>query len=122
MKTLIRLFSAVVLCGVVCLLNGCQTTSSEVAKRPPQSPDSIEVFRDDTKPSKPYREIGTLKDDGKEIETKEIEKQMIRRAAKMGGNAIIFDKPTPSGFEAAPFSFGKMDPTFLFKGTVVVYE
>lgn len=63
-----------------------------------------------------------MTDDGRENEQNEIEQKLIAKAAKMGGNAIIFSKPKQSGMEAQPFSFGKVDFTYLYKGTVIVYQ
>jgi hypothetical protein len=103
------------------LLTGCETPNAggPTAAVPTAQ---VEVFHDGTKPAKPFKEIGTLTDDGKEEEQAEIEAKMIKKAQKMGGHAIIFAAPKQSGMEAAgPFSFAAKF-TFLYKGTVVVYE
>lgn len=94
---------------------GCQTTNTS------EPVAQIEVFRGDSKPEKPYSEITSLTDDGAEAEQSEIEAKMIKKAQKMGGNAIIFAEPKQSGFEATPFTFSaKM--TYLYKGTVIKYQ
>jgi hypothetical protein len=52
---------------------------------------------------------------------------MIKKAKKMGGNAILFEKPKESGIEGGGFYYrgfitsgGKL--TYLYKGAVVVFE
>jgi hypothetical protein len=119
-RTFTSLASALILSGMLGLLAGCETTSSQTGG--PQAASNVEVFRDGAKPSRDYKEIRVLTDDGRENEQKEIETKMIAKAAKLGGNAIIFDKPKQSGVEAQPFSFGRFDLTYLYKGAVVVYQ
>jgi hypothetical protein len=120
MKTY-QLLSSVALSSSLLLFCGCASTgeSSRAAAAPTTD---VEAFHDGAVPSKPYKEIGKLTDDGKEAEQQEIEAKMIKRAKKMGANAILFEKPKASGVEAAPFSFGKFENTFLYKATVVVYQ
>lgn len=120
MKTL-RLIAVPVLASSLLWLCGCASTGSSTRTTATPVAD-VEIFRDGAVPPKPYKEIGKLTDDGKEGEQAEIEAKMIKQAKKMGASAILFDKPKPSGFEAAPFSFGKLDPTFQYKAIVAVYQ
>ncbi len=83
----------------------------------------IEVFRDDAIPSRPFKQIGILKDDGTAEEQEKVEAKMITKAKKMGGSAIVFDRPKQSGMEASYFSFpGAIKYTYLYRSVVVVYE
>jgi hypothetical protein len=110
------LLSLTLLCGL--LFAGCATQSK--TGLPPTT--QVDIFRDGTKPEKSCKEIGRLDDDGKESEQPEIEAKMIKRAKSMGGNAIVFEKPKPSGMEAGPWSFGSLKYTYLYRATVFVYE
>ena len=105
------------------LLIGCSSTKSSS-----QPPKEIQIFREgDQQPARDYREIGLLTDDGKEIEQPKIEEKMVNKARKMGGDAIIFSKPSYSGTEGQAyymrgFAFGGAKVTYLFRGTVIGYK
>lgn len=105
------------------VFTGCQSdgpAASAPAARPASA--QIDVFKDGEKPSRAFKSIGLLKDDGKDQEQEQIEAKMIAKAKKMGGQAILFDKPKQSGMEAEFFSFGQAKFTYLYKANVVVYE
>jgi hypothetical protein len=114
MKSLSFMFTLLLGC-VPALTMGCATSSTTTAVPSAQ----IDVFRDGATPNRPFKELRVLKDDGKAIEQAEIEAKMMKQAKKMGGNAIIFEKPLPSGQE---FDFSGLKLTYLYKGRVIVYQ
>jgi hypothetical protein len=79
----------------------------------------VEVFRDGQKPSKAFKEIGMLTDDGGLGEQGTIEGKFLRKAKRMGANAIIMYPLQKTGAELKGFS---LVDTFLYKASVVVYE
>ncbi len=99
------------------LLAGCSTDKN--ASTPSKD---VEVFRDGARPTRAFKEITVLNDDGKIEEQPDIEAKMIKKAQKLRGDAIIFEKPEQSGLEAQPFGFGSFKYTYKYKGTVVAYQ
>ena len=95
-------FSLITFCSIL-LLVGCATTGDQKPSDKRLPTTAVEVFKDGAKPLKAYKEIGLLKDDGKAIEQEEIEAKMIKQAKKLGGNAILFEKPIVSGAEGSGF-------------------
>src|SRR5438105_12435320 len=90
---------------IVLFLVGCQQTSNTYgAKHTPTS--DIAIFRDGAKPDRKYHEIGMIADDGRKAEQPAIEGKMIRKAKRMGGNAILFLPLEASGQELRPFFAG----------------
>jgi hypothetical protein len=114
-----------ILLAAALLMVVCSSTKSSSQIN---SQKQIEVFRENgQQPSREYRELGLLTDDGKEIEQPKIEEKMIEKARKMGGDAIIFMKPSYSGTEGNAvfvrgFAIGGSKVTFLFRGAVVAYK
>ena len=105
----------------ICLaaLLGCSTPEVryDSTKRHPTA--EIDVFRDGQKPTKAYKEIGMVTDDGRAVEQPDIESKFIKKAKRMGGNAIIMFAPTRSGGELSGFS---LVDTFLYKASIIIYE
>jgi hypothetical protein len=79
----------------------------------------VEVFRDGQKPSKAFKEVGFLTDDGGLGEQGKIEGKFLRKAKRMGANAIIMYPLQKTGAELKGFS---VVDTFLYKASVIVYE
>jgi hypothetical protein len=98
---------------------GCGTpkVAYDSTKRPPTT--EIDIFRDGQKPTKAYKEIGMVTDDGKIVEQPNIGSKFIKKAKSMGGNAIIMYAPTRCGQELS--GFGLVD-TYLYKASVLTYE
>lgn len=96
---------------------GTQELRYDSTKRHPTT--AIDVFRDGQKPTKAYKEVGMVTDDGRAVEQPNIESKFIQKAKRMGGNAIIMYPPTKSGSELSGFS---LVDTFLYKASVVIYE
>lgn len=105
----------------VTVFSGCKSTSANIQSKDPVARVPFDVYRDGAKPTRPYKEVGKLADDGKEVEQPEIEAKMIKQAKRMGGQAIIFETPKQSGLEPGFFSWG-LKFTYLYKGTVISYE
>jgi hypothetical protein len=103
----------------VSVLVGCSTPEVRYDTAKHQPTTEVTIFRDGQKPSKAYKEIGMLTDDGKAVEQPNIEAKFINKAKRMGGNAIIMYPAVKSGSELS--GFGLVD-SFLYKASVVVYE
>jgi hypothetical protein len=101
--------SIVFLSTALFLLQGCTST---------QTTQHLEIFRDGEKPNRDFKEIGILTDDGGLAEQGEIEQQMVKRAKKMGADAIWFEKLTQTGDELKGFGLQK---TYLYKAHAVVF-
>jgi len=99
-------------------LVGCQPSARYDTTKRPATAD-IDIFREGQKPTRAYKEIGVVTDDGRAVEQPTIEAKMIKKANRMGGNAVILHVPVRSGTEMAGFS--AVD-TFLYKATVIVYQ
>lgn len=76
-------------------------------------------FRDGEKPSRPYRKLALLTDDGALGEQGEIEQKFVKEARKMGANALIYAPLMRTGEELVGFA---MVHTYLFKAQAVVYS
>ncbi|HEY5909575.1 MAG TPA: hypothetical protein VJA21_03115 [Verrucomicrobiae bacterium] len=100
------------------LLVGCATSEVEYdsTKRSPTT--QLDFFRDAQKPSRPYKEVALLTDDGALNEQGAIEAGIIKKAKRMGGDAVIFHPLVKSGGELKGFSW--VD-NYCYKATVVVY-
>lgn len=105
-----QLASLLLILGIF-LGQACTTTNSRT--------QSVEIFRDGEKPTRAFKEIGILTDDGGLAEQGEIEQKMIKTAKKNGADALIFEKLTKSGGELK--GFGIVD-TYLYKARMVVYQ
>ena len=101
------------------LLAGCATTPSQPGTTKSAPTVNLEVFRDGTIPTKPCKVIAVLKDDGPEEEQEQIEAKMIRKARRMGGQAIVFDAAKENGFKSE--FLGSFKVTYLYEAKVVVY-
>ena len=62
-----------------------------------------------------------IADDGRKEEQPGIEAKMIKKAKKMGDNAIIFQPLEASGEELRPF-FAGLATAYVYKALVVAYE
>jgi hypothetical protein len=102
-------------------LPGCKTPATQPPYTGSSSTAQFDIFRDGEKPTRPYKEIDLLKDDGRPVEQEDIEAKMIKKAKKMGGSAIIFKDPIKSGEDNA-WGSGSLKVTYLYKGIVIVYE
>ncbi len=109
----------VILSTGLLVLTGCETGTPQTPYTGSSATAQFDIFRDGEKPTRAYKEIDLLKDDGRPVEQEDIEAKMIRRAKKMGGRAIIFKEPVKSGEDN---KWGSMKITFLYKGIVIVYE
>ena len=107
------------------LMIGCSSTKNSSQPTPEKQ---IDVYRENgLQPTREFRELGLLVDDGKEIEQPKIEQKMIGKARKLGGDAIIFMEPRFSGtddqyFIHNRFAIGGSKITFLFRGVVIAYK
>lgn len=115
MKPLLSLF--LLLC-----LTACETTSTGPSGAAKPGAKEIAVFQWNSPPDKKYTVLRTLKDDATEQEEDEITKEFIKQARKLGGDAILFHEKKQSGMEAGPFSFGKLNFTYLYKVDVIRFE
>lgn len=105
-------------------LVSCATSDSTVPKSAGQKStiNDIAVFQADAPPSRQYTVIGTLKDDATEPEEDEITVEFKKKALKMGGDAIVFKPKKESGLEMKPFSFGKLDKTYIYTVDVIRFQ
>jgi hypothetical protein len=81
----------------------------------------IELFKDGKEPARPYSVIRTLTDDARLEEEPAIESDMIKKARKLGGDALIFDPMTETGYDIAPFMWGAKK-SFLYRAKVIKYN
>jgi len=94
---------------LLCLAGGCvNMTTYDSVKRPPTT--QIDIFRDGTKPSRPYREIGTVGQDVRLSEQAGIEKRLVEKAKAIGANAIILQPAT------------RLGESFRFIASIIAYE
>ena len=106
-----RQIAIALLSAVLLLVQGCATGSNRA--------QHIEIFREGEKPSRSFKEIGILTDDGGLAEQGEIEAQMVRKAKKTGADALLFEKMTQTGDELKGLGLQK---TYLYKAHMVIYE
>ena len=66
-----------------------------------------------------YTEVQLLTDSGALREQGEIEARMIRKAAKLGADALIFDTPVKEGGELQGFSWVQ---TYLYRARAVALK
>jgi hypothetical protein len=101
---------------------GCASDGAANATKP-QPTANVEMFRDGQKPTRPYKEIALLTDDGGIKEQGEIEAKFVKRAKTLGANALILQDPVKSGGEANALGFGfGWHDTYYYKASAVVYE
>jgi len=81
----------------------------------------IEIFKDGAKPTRPYVELGSLADDARLEEEPAIEAKMKKAALKMGGDALIFEPKSETGFDVHPWGWGAKK-SYLYKAKVVKYQ
>ncbi len=94
------------------LLAGCAST-------PGSSQAHVQVFRDGQLPTQSYAEVQLLTDSGALREQGEIEAKMIRKAAKLGADALIFDTPVKEGGELQGFSWVQ---TYLYRARAIALK
>ncbi|MBI2926385.1 MAG: hypothetical protein HYY24_11880 [Verrucomicrobia bacterium] len=102
----------------VLLLAGCETLESKGNSGGKQ----VEVFRDGKEPSRPYTVLESIADDGREEEEPTIEAKMIKKAQRLGADAILFEPKKESGYEATPIWWGGVKKTYLYKAKAVKYQ
>ena len=110
---------ALVFSFILTLLVGCASSDAQFDSVKRKRADQVDVFRNGQKPTRTFREISLLTDDGGLGEEGKIEAKMIKKAKRLGANAIIFQPIVKSGGELKGFSWVE---TYLYKAAVVVYE
>jgi hypothetical protein len=103
----------------VLLFAGCATDTQQAPGKG-GALTQLDVFRDGNKPSRPYKEIRLLTDEGKAVEQVAIEDKMRKKAQALGGAGIIFFSREETGAEMSGL-FG-VSKTFLYKASVIVYS
>jgi hypothetical protein len=94
------------------MLAGCASTPSSSQAR-------VQVFRDGQLPTQTYTEVQLLTDSGALREQGEIEAKMVKKAAKLGADALIFDTPVKEGGELQGFSWVQ---TYLYRARAVALK
>ena len=94
------------------MLAGCAST-------PTSSQARVQVFRDGQLPAQTYTEVQLLTDSGALREQGEIEAKMVKKAAKLGADALIFDTPVKEGGELQGFSWVQ---TYLYRARAVALK
>jgi hypothetical protein len=94
------------------MLAGCAST-------PTSSQARVQVFRDGQLPTQTYTEVQLLTDSGALREQGEIEAKMVKKAAKLGADALIFDTPVKEGGELQGFSWVQ---TYLYRARAVALK
>lgn len=97
-----------------CASNGTGASQAATGKQ-------IEIFKDGRLPSKPYSVIGSVTDDARLEEEPAIEAKMKKQAIKMGGDALIFEPKTETGFDVHPWGWGAKK-SYLYKANVIKYQ
>jgi hypothetical protein len=101
---------------------GCASTSQEVlfdqAKRKPTT--SVDVFREGSKPTKPYKEIGEVSFEEFGGEDARAMKELIAKAQKIGANCIVMLPRQETGYNFNPF--GRSGNKYIWKAVAGVYE
>lgn len=101
------------------LTAGCATDTQQGSVKG-ASATQLDIFRDGNKPTRPYKEIRLLTDQGKAVEQVTIENKMLKKAKALGGEGIIFSPKEETGSEMSGL-FG-VATTFLYKASVIVYS
>jgi hypothetical protein len=78
----------------------------------------LDVFRDGNKPTRAYKEIQLLTDEGRAGEQGSIEAKMLKKAKSLGGSGVIFVPREQVGSELSGFG---LSTTFLYKASVITY-
>jgi hypothetical protein len=101
------------------LFCACGTTQVryDSVKRSPTK--SVDVYRNAQTPSRAYKVIGMLADDGRMEEKDYLEGKFTRKARRMGGNGLLFvpfeqTSKAPEGWE--------IYDTYAYKAYVVTYD
>lgn len=79
----------------------------------------VDIFRDEQKPSRPYKELGLLSEENDAGQQGHVEEYFIKRAKEMAGDAIIFYPAVRTGNELQGLT--RWTPRFVYKARVVVY-
>jgi hypothetical protein len=111
-----RIFSAIVICFCLTLCGCIGVAQLDETKRKPTT--QLDIYRDGAKPTKSYKEITMLNDDGSLAEQAKIEQKFIKKAKGFGGNGLILPPLVRTGSELQ--GFGLVD-TYAYKGVVIVY-
>lgn len=111
-----------VLSLLLLLLLGACATDSPSPVHSKSAMKEIPVFRADHPPQNKYVVIRSLKDDAAEVEEDQIIEKFVQQARKLGGDALLLHEKSQSGMERVPFSFGKVNITFLFRADVIRFE
>lgn len=102
-------------------LIGCATPQQvayDEVKRPPTT--SVDFFREGTKPTRQYKEIGEISVEDFGGEDANVTKQLIAKAKQLGGNGLIMLPRKETGYAFVPFA--RSGNKYLWKAVVIVYE
>src|SRR6266487_1150554 len=100
-------------------LLGCHTPEVQYDSTKRQSTTDVELFRDGRKPAKAYKEIAMISDKAQLVDQPNIESDFIKKAKRMGGNALILYPPEKDGGKLGWFAIVDM---YIFKASVLVYS
>ena len=106
-------------------LQGCAASSPGGSPQSAVTPAAVvQVFRyGQQEPQWSYKELGEIKDEGWLDEQPQIEAKMIKRAKKMGADAIIFYPAVQSRSELlASTPSGRSSITYYYRATAVSYK
>lgn len=100
---------------------GCVDTRTLVSDSSPRpATASVDVFKDNEQPTRPAKQIAEMTWKGPASEELRAQASLIRKAQKLGANAIVFWKEL--GGAQSGFGGGNTDKTYIFKAKVLVYE
>jgi hypothetical protein len=106
---------------LISLISACATNSQTSGEGKARFKE-IPTFQASQPPQKKFVVIRSLKDDGAEAEEDEILAKFLKQARKLGGDALLVHEKHQSGTELAPFSFGKVNFTYLYRADVIRFE
>jgi hypothetical protein len=103
-----------------CFLSGCATTDKIVLDSAPRPPTTnVDVFKDGTKPTRPFKEIAELSYLGPREDELKALTRFLGEAKKMGGDGVLFYVEY-GGVKGGGTLF--QSTAYVFKAKVIVYE
>jgi hypothetical protein len=98
---------------------GCGTTPIRYDSLTRPATRNVDVYHDDQSPTRDYKVIGLLVDDGRMEEKRYLEGKFARTAKKMGGDGLMFvpleqTSRAPEGWE--------IYDTYAYKAYVITYD